>query len=195
MSKSKSTSLVPKRIDRIAKKAGAIARVKSKQSDLAHDIEISSRSAHEVSGFIIDITSDGSVTMRHKKGAGSSKQVVTTFTKNQIISFIGEVGEMGQALVDAYMPVQIIRGQTVKVKDDVMIATDIQTGEVTRVNTTVPGYDVRAVVDEAVAARKYGTPVATDKKKGSAPAKADKKSAKADKGGKDKKKKKTDENF
>lgn len=191
MSKSKSTSLVPKRIDRIAKKAGAIARVKSKQSDLAHDIEISTRGAHEVSGFIIDVTADGSVTIRHKKGAGSSKQIVSTFAKSQIITFIGEVGEMGQLLVDAYMPVQIIRGQTVKVKEDVMICTDIQTGEVTRVNTTIPGYDVAAVVDEAVAARKYGTPVATEKKKS--------KEEKSSKGGKAdkaaKKKKKSDENF
>lgn len=193
MSKSKNTSLVPKRIDRIAKKAGAIARVKSKQSDLAHDIEISARGAHEVSGFIIDVTSDGSVTIRHKKGAGSSKQVVTTFTKNQIITFIGEVGEMGQLLVDAYMPVQIIRGQTVKVKEDAMICTDIQTGEVTRVMTNIAGYDVRAVVDEAVAARKYGTPVATEKKKSGGKEEKSSKGGKADKAGK--KKKKSDENF
>ncbi|AXG67034.1 hypothetical protein HOU08_gp308 [Dickeya phage vB_DsoM_JA29] len=191
MAKSKSTSLVPKRIDRITKKAGAIAQVKSKQTDLAHDIEISTRGAHEVSGFVIETTADGSVTIRHKKGAGSSKQIVSTFTKNQIISFIGEAGEMGQLLVDAYMVVQVIRGQTVKVKDDVIVATDIQTGEVTRIATNIPGYDVRAIVDEAVASKKYGTPVASEKKKGA-------KAEKIAKGGKDKsgkKKKKSDENF
>ncbi|AXG66716.1 hypothetical protein JA33_311 [Dickeya phage vB_DsoM_JA33] len=192
MAKSKSTSLVPKRIERITKKAGAIAQVKSKQTDLAHDIEISTRGAHEVSGFVIEVTADDSVTIRHKKGAGSSKQIVSTFTKNQIISFIGEAGGMGQLLVDAYMVVQVIRGQTVKVKDDVIIATDIQTGEVTRIATNIPGYDVRAIVDEAVASKKYGTPIAVEKKKGAG------KVEKIAKGGKDKsgkKKKKSDENF
>ena len=193
MAKSKSTSLVPKRIERITKKAGAIAQVKSKQTDLAHDIEISTRGAHEVSGFVIEVTADDSVTIRHKKGAGSSKQIVSTFTKNQIISFIGEAGGMGQLLVDAYMVVQVIRGQTVKVKDDVIIGTDIQTGEVTRVSTNIPGYDVRAVVDEAVAARKYGTPVATEKKKSGGKEEKSSKGGKADKAGK--KKKKSDENF
>lgn len=189
---SKSTSLVPKRIDRIAKKAGAIARVKSKQTDLAHDIEISAHGAHEVSGFIIDAGTDGSVTLRHKKGAGSSKQVVSTFTKNQIISFIGEVGDTGQLLVSAYMPVSILRGQTIKAKEGVLICTDVQTGEITRIATDIPGFDVRAMVDEAVAARKYDMPLAIEKKKGG----VEKISAKAgkDKAGK-KKKKSSDENF
>lgn len=187
---SKSTSLVPKRIDRIAKKAGAIVQVKSKQTELAHDVIISSRGAHEVSGFIIDVTTDGSVTLRHKRGAGSSKQVVSTFTQNQIISFLGEAGEMGQLIVDAYMPVHIIRGQIVKAKDNMLICTDVQTGEVTRVATNVPGYDVAAQVDEAVAARKYDMPLPTEKKS---------KGDKAAKGGKPvagkKKKKSSDENF
>lgn len=190
MAKAQSTNIVPRRVDRIAKKAGAIIQVKSKLTDLAHDVIISARGAHEVSGFIIDVSSEGSVTLRHKRGAGSSKQVVSTFTKSQIISFLGEVGEFGQLLVDAYMPVQIIRGQTVKVKENEMICTDIQTGEITRVATNVAGYDVSAQVDEAVAAKKYDMPLPVEKK-----GKAEK-SVKSDKAGKGKKgKKASDENF
>jgi len=191
MAKNKSTAIaVPKRLDRIAKKAASIITQKAKQSELAHDIVISARQAVEISGYILEITAD-SITMRHKKGHGSSKQVVSTFNNSQIVSRIGEVGDIGLVLAIVHAPVQVITGQTVKVKDGVIVATDIQTGEVTHVRTDIAGFDVQAVVDEAVAARKYGTPVAVKKKKTD----GEKPSAKGDKKLVKKGKKKSDESF
>ncbi|WOL24569.1 hypothetical protein fHeYen902_223 [Yersinia phage fHe-Yen9-02] len=155
MSKVSSKSIVPTRLDRISKKSASIATGKAKASELPHDISISATQAHEVQGFILSIT-DNSVTLRHKRGFGSSKQIVSTFTSNQIIERVGDEGGVGQLLVVANMPVRELKGQKVSVKGNTITATDILSGEVTTINQNVPGFSVSMSVDESAAAKKYG---------------------------------------
>lgn len=191
VTKASNKSLVPTRLDRVLKKAASVATGKVKAQELPHDIVISATQAHEVSGFILSVT-DHAVTLRHKRGFGSSKQIVSTFTTNQIIERVGEADGVGQLLVVANLPVRELKGQKVTIKGDIIVATDINSGEVTTINKNIPGYSVAMSVDEAAAAKKYG--IADNSQKGKA-AKADK-SAKPAKAEKAKGKKKSkDEDF
>lgn len=191
-SSSKSTSLVPTRLERIAKKTGSISTNKASMSALPHDIVVTGLQATEVLGFLIAVSPEF-VTLRHKKGHGSSKQIVSTFSASRIIERIGTAGESGRLTVLANIPILTLSGQTVDVKGHVVTATDIQTGEQTVLHTNIPGYTVNLTVDETTAAKKYGYEAAGKSGKSSKPAKA----GKADKAApaKGKKKKSNDEGF
>ena len=169
----KSNSLVPTLAQRIAKKSGSISTSKVKPADLPHDILIESVHAVELIGFITDPT-DTSVTIRHKRGHGSSAQIVSTFGPNQILSVLGEAGTHGSVTALISAPIREYKGFTVKFVGNFIHATSVETGEVVQINTALPGYTVRPTVNETAAAKKYGT---------AAPVKA-KKADKADKGGK-----------
>ncbi len=184
----KSTSLVPSLASRIAKKSGSIATSKVKPSTLPHDILIETVQAVELIGFICDRTED-SVTIRHKRGHGSSAQIVSTFGPNQLLSVLGEAGQHGSVIALINAPVREYKGFTVKYSGAMLQATSVETGEVVQINTALPGYTVRPTVNENVAAKKYGTPAPTKAAKGDKSAKA----SKPVKAGK--KKKGSDEDF
>lgn len=173
----KSTSLVPTLAQRIAKKSGSIGTSKVKPSELPHDILIESVHAVELVGFITDRT-ETSVTIRHKRGHGSSAQIVSTFGMNQVLSVLGEAGSHGSVTALISAPVREYKGFKVKYIGAMIQATSVETGEVIHINTALPGHTVRPTVNETAAAKKYGTP---------APAKADKKD-KSEKSGKSVKK-------
>ncbi|ARW58962.1 hypothetical protein HOS33_gp322 [Erwinia phage vB_EamM_Y3] len=181
----KGTNLVPTIVSRIAKKAGSIGTTKVKPTDLPHDILIESVHASEIVGFITD-RSATSVTIRHKRGHGSSAQIVSTFGPGQLLTVLGEAGSHGQVRAIVTAPVCELKGYTVKFDGAIIIATSIETGEVINVNTNLPGYTVRATVNENAAAKKYGTAAPVKNKKVEKSDKAGK-SAKAIKGGKVKK--------
>lgn len=169
----KGTSLTPTLVSRIAKKSGSISTSKVKPADLPHDILIETVQAVELIGFITDRT-ENSVTIRHKRGHGSSAQIVSTFGPNQILSVLGEAGSHGSVIANISAPVREYKGFTVKFVGNFIHATSVETGEVVHINTALPGYNVRPTVNETAAAKKYGT---------AAPVKA-KKADKGDKGGK-----------
>ena len=169
----KNSSLVPTLAQRIAKKSGSIGTSKVKPSELPHDILIESVHAVELIGFITDRT-ENSVTIRHKRGFGSSAQIVSTFGPNQILSVLGEAGTHGSVTALISAPIREYKGFKVKFVGTMIHATSVETGEVVQINTALPGYTVRPTVNETAAAKKYGTP---------APAKAAKKD-KAEKSGK-----------
>ncbi|QYW03288.1 hypothetical protein pEaSNUABM14_00329 [Erwinia phage pEa_SNUABM_14] len=184
----KSTNLVPTLVSRIAKKSGSIGTSKAKATDLPHDILIESQHVVEIIGYITD-RSANHVTLRHKKGHGSSSQIVSTFGPGQLLTVLGEAGSHGSVRALITAPVCELKGFTIKYDGDTIIATSIETGEVIHVNTQLAGHTVRATVNETAAAKKYGTPAPGKGKKDAKPAKADK----AAKGGK--KKKGSDEDF
>ena len=170
----KSNSLVPTLAQRIAKKSGSISTSKVKPAELPHDILIESVHAVELIGFITDRT-DNSVTIRHKRGHGSSAQVVSSFGPNQLLTVLGEAGSHGSVRAMVSAPIVELKGFTVKFDGDTIIATSVETGEVINVNTALPGHTVRCSVSESAAAKKYGTAAPAKSKKAD---KADKKSAK-----------------
>lgn len=172
----KSTSLVPSRLDRIAKKTGSISNVRTSMNSLPHDIIVSGRQAVEVPGYLLSVT-DESVTIRHKRGHGSSKQIISTYSANEIIERVGVAGGVGSLTVVMESPVRTLHGQIITVKGNVITARDVQTGEITTLHNNIPGYTVRLVVDESVAAKKY----AIDTSKNSGKASKDKKSGKKSK--------------
>lgn len=150
----KGTNLTPTLVSRIAKKSASISTNKVKPSDLPHDIIIEAVQAVELIGYIAD-RNDNSVTIRHKKGHGSSSQLVSTFGQNQIISVLGNAGEHGSVLALIPTPVRVYQGFTLKFSGDTIIATSIETSEVIHINTRVPGHTVRCTVNETAAAKKY----------------------------------------
>lgn len=184
---SKNTNLTPTLVSRIAKKSGSISTSKVKSSDLPHDIVIEALQAVEIIGFITDRT-ENSVTIRHKRGFGSSAQIVSTFGPNQILSVLGEAGSHGAVVANIIAPVREYKGFKVKYVGNMIHATSVETGEVIHINTALPGFNVRPTVNENAAAKKYGTSAPEKAKKGAKPAKADKKA-------KGKKAKGSDEDF
>ncbi|QZE58891.1 hypothetical protein pEaSNUABM28_00334 [Erwinia phage pEa_SNUABM_28] len=164
MAKAPKTSLTPTLVSRIAKKSGSIGTSKVKPSDLPHDIVMETVLPVELIGFITDRT-ENSVTIRHKKGHGSSAQIVSTFGPNQLLSVLGEAGSHGSVIALINAPVREYKGFNVKYKGSTLIATSVETGEVVEVNTALPGITVRATVNETAAAKKYGTPLPTKAKK------------------------------
>ena len=160
----KSSNLSPTLISRIQKKSGSIGTSKAKPSELPHDILIETVQAVELIGFITDRT-ENSVTIRHKRGHGSSAQVVSTFGPNQTLSVLGEAGGHGSVIALINAPVREYKGFTIKYKGATIVATSVETGEVIEVNTALPGFTVRATVNATAAAKKYGTPAPTKAKK------------------------------
>ena len=169
----KSTNLIPTIVSRIAKKSGSISTTKVKATELPHDIIVETQHVVEIIGFITD-RSANHVTLRHKRGHGSSAQIVSTFGPNQILSVLGEAGTHGSVTALISAPIREYKGFTVKYVGNFIHATSVETGEVVQINTALPGYTVRPTVNETAAAKKYGT---------AAPVKA-KKADKAEKGGK-----------
>lgn len=190
MAKASKTSLVPTLVSRIQKKSGSIGTSKVKPSDLPHDILIESVHAVELIGFITDRT-DNSVTIRHKRGHGSSAQIVSTFGPNQTLAILGETGTHGSVIAQISAPVREYKGFKIKYVGNMIHATSIETGEVIHINTNLPGYTVRPTVNETAAAKKYGIAAPAKVKKGDKGAKP----AKADKKAKGGKKKGGDEDF
>ncbi|QQO90479.1 hypothetical protein pEaSNUABM5_00337 [Erwinia phage pEa_SNUABM_5] len=170
MSKSTAVS-APTRTDRLSKKLGSIATSLAKSSAMPHDIIITATQVHEVPGFITELTSD-SVTIRHKKGHGSSSQVLSTFPLSQVIERVGEAGGHGSLTVIGNVPVRILKGQAVQVKGGQILATDFESKEVTVINTAIPGVSVSMSVNESAAAKKYNIAAPTKAKKSDKPAKA-----------------------
>lgn len=181
----KGTNLVPTLVSRIAKKSGSIGTSKVKPSDLPHDVVIETVQAVELMGFITDRT-ENSVTIRHKRGHGSSAQIVSTFGPNQLLSVLGEAGGHGSVIALINAPVREYKGFNVKFKGTTIVATSVETGEQVEVNTNLQGFTVRATVNETAAAKKYGTPAPTKNKK--ADKSSDKKAGKTLKAGKPSKK-------
>lgn len=176
----KTSNLIPTLVSRIAKKSGAISTTKIKPSEYPHDILIESVHAVELIGFITDRT-ENSVTIRHKRGSGSSAQVISTFGPNQTLSVLGEAGGHGSVIALINSPIREYKGFKVKYKGNFIIATSIHTGEVIEINTALPGYTVRASVAESVATKKYGVEApskASKQDKSDKPAKAGKKAKK-----------------
>lgn len=162
---SKSTAVAtPTRTDRISKKMGSIATSLAKASAMPHDIVINATQVYEVPGFITELTSD-SITIRHKKGHGSSSQVLSTFSLTQVIERVGEAGSHGSITVISNVPVRQLKGQAVQVKGNQILATDFETKEVTVINTNVPGVSVSMSVNESAAAKKYNIAAPTKGKK------------------------------
>ncbi|QZE58204.1 hypothetical protein MPK70_gp328 [Erwinia phage pEa_SNUABM_33] len=161
----KGTSLAPTLASRIAKKSGSISTSKVKPAELPHDILIETVQAVELIGFITDRT-DNSVTIRHKKGHGSSAQIISTFGPNQILSILGDAGQHGSVTALVNAPVREYKGFTVKYVGAMIHATSVETGEVIHINTALPGFNVRPTVNENAAAKKYGTAAPTKAKKG-----------------------------
>lgn len=155
-------ALVQTRISRIIKKSKGISDSKTPQTALPHDITIEAIAPQELSGFILAIGPD-SITMRHKRGAGSSKQIVSTFPNNTVLQRVGEANDYGQVTVVRAHQVFELKGQLVEMSGDTILATDIQTGEVTHINTAIPGHTVSMVVDEVSAAKKYDLSASTKK--------------------------------
>lgn len=170
----KSTNLIPTIVSRIAKKSGSISTTKVKATELPHDIIVETQHVVEIIGFITD-RSANHVTLRHKRGHGSSAQVVSTFGPNQLLTVLGEAGSHGSVRAMVSAPIVELKGFTVKFDGDTIIATSVETGEVINVNTALPGHTVRCSVSESAAAKKYGTAAPAKSKKAD---KADKKSAK-----------------
>jgi len=172
MSKSTAVS-APTRTDRLSKKLGSIATSLAKSNAMPHDIVISAVQVHEVPGFITELTSD-SVTIRHKRGHGSSAQVLSTFPLSQVIERVGDVGTHGSITVIGNVPVRILKGQAVQVKGSQILATDFDSKEVTVINTAVAGVSVSMSVNESAAAKKYNIAAPTKGKKADKAAKAGK---------------------
>lgn len=181
----KNTSLVPTRVDRAAKKTSSISTVRAKAEKMPHDVTISAVQAVEIQGFILEIT-DFHISIRHKRGHGSSKQIVSTFPLNAVIERVGVAGEAGQILVMTHAPVRTLSGQYISIKGNTITATDALNGEVTTLTSNVEGVTVSLQVDETAAAKKYGYEAGSAKKT---------KSVKSDKPAKGKKSKKSDEGF
>ncbi|AQT28789.1 hypothetical protein YOLOSWAG_320 [Erwinia phage vB_EamM_Yoloswag] len=180
MAKSTSTALVaPTRINRISKKSGSISQSAAKASQMPHDVTITATQVYDVQGFITELTAD-SVTIRHKRGFGSSAQVLSTFPRSQVIELVGDTGTFGSLSVLGNVPVRTLKGQLLSFKGTQVIATDFDTKEVTVLNTTVPGVSITYAVNETAAAKKYGIAAPTKGKKADAKAAP----AKAAKGGK-----------
>lgn len=174
----------PTRIERISKKLGSLATSSAKANAMPHDIVISATQVYEVQGFITELTAD-SVTLRHKRGHGSSAQVLSTFPLSQVIERVGDTGTYGSIVVINNTPVRTLKGQTVSIKGSSIIATDFETKEVTVINTAIPGVAVSMSVNETAAAKKYNIEAPKKNKSGDKSSKSDKaakgKSAKAGK--------------
>lgn len=78
------------------------------------------------------------ITVRRKKGYGSSKVLETMISKSDIIEITGE-GVGSPAIVRAVADVQEVKLQHQKVKRSGawLVCTDIETGEISRINTAV----------------------------------------------------------
>lgn len=162
---SKTTAIaVPTRTDRISKKLASIATSLAKSTAMPHDIVINATQVYEVPGFITELTSD-SITIRHKRGHGSSAQVLSTFPLSQVIERVGEAGKHGSITVINNSPVRVLKGQTVQIKGTQILATDFDTKEVTVINTNVAGVTVSMTVNETAAAKKYNIAAPTKAKK------------------------------
>lgn len=189
MAKNTSNSLVPSRVERIAKKTASIGTGRVKAEKMPHDITVSGIVAQEIQGFIVEIT-ESHLSLRHKAKSGSSKQVVTTFPMANVIERVGVAGEAGQVTVLTHSAIRELKGQYVTVKGNEIIATDVQNGETTVFNNNIPGITIHLQVDETVAAKKYGYEAGKGDSKKSSKSKAEKPAK-----GKAKKSKKSDEGF
>lgn len=146
--------LVATRKERILKKNKSISSTEVSMDQLPHDILVTATMPVEVPGFIVARTSDG-LTMRHKRGAGSSKQIVSTFPNSNVVQVLGDEGEYGSVIVVRDAVVLELKGQLVEVHGSTIIATDVTTGEQTHLNSGVQGVNIAMTVDEASAAKKY----------------------------------------
>lgn len=155
MAKEKGNNLSVTRMARVEKKLGALSRDVLAKKQLPHDIQVYAVQVRDVSGIIMESDAD-SIVMRHKRGAGSSKVVVTTFPRSRVVEEIGEAGGAGMLSIYARTMVRELKGQLVSISGTMIICKDIQTGEVTRLNNAVAGVDIEMVVDETSASKKYG---------------------------------------
>lgn len=155
MAKEKGNNLSVTRMARVEKKLGSLSRDLLAKKQLPHDIQVYAVQVRDVSGVILESDAD-SIVMRHKRGAGSSKVVVTTFPRSRVVEEIGEAGGPGLLSIYARTLVRELKGQIVVISGTMIICKDIQTGEVTRLNNAVVGVEIEMVVDETSAAKKYG---------------------------------------
>lgn len=160
----KTNSLSVTRMARVEKKLGALSRDILSKKQLPHDIQIYANQVRDISGVIMESDSD-SVVMRHKKGSGSSKVIVTTFPRNRIVEEIGEAGGPGLLSVLGRTLVRELKGQLVTMSGSLIMCKDIQTGEVTRLNNGVDGVEIEMSVDENNANKKYSEFLGKEKPK------------------------------
>ena len=154
MAKEKGNKLALTRMSRVEKKLGSMNRDVLEKKQLPHDIQVYATQVRDISGVILESDAD-SIVMRHKRGAGSSKVVITTFPRSRVVEEIGEAGGPGMLSVYARTVVRELKGQLVAVSGNMIICKDVQTGEVTRLNNDVTGVEIEMVVDETSAAKKY----------------------------------------
>lgn len=175
MAKEKGNSLSITRMSRVEKKLGSISREVLAKKQLPHDVLVYAAQVRDISGVILSSDAD-SVVLRHKRGAGSSKVVISTFPRSRVVEEIGEEGGAGLVSIYGRTLVRELKGQLVTVSGTMIICKDVQTGEVTRLNSAVAGVDIEMVVDETSAAKKYA-----DVMEGSAKSSKAKKSTKTKK--------------
>jgi hypothetical protein len=173
---SKGGTLVPTRVDRIAKRVKTDI-VSVKMASIPHTISVQAAQIVEVPGFILDANKD-TVTLRHRARAASSKQIITRYARANIIELLGAAGGPGQVMVRQNVELRRLPGQLVRFEGDVIIATDAKSGEVTEFRQTANA--VVTVIAEDV---KPGDGAKAGKDKKPAKAEADKKPA-GKKGGK-----------
>lgn len=93
---------------------------------------------------------DSSIMVRRKKGYGSSKVLEVMISKNDVLEITG-AGVGHEAIIRAVAQVQEIKLQHQKVKrqGDWVICTDVETGEVSRINTRAHGAEISIVGEDA----------------------------------------------
>lgn len=142
----------PSRLDKHSTKLERLGTTKlnPKQIEgLDATVKVTTRLPVQVNGFILASDADG-VTIRQAKGSGSSKPVVKNYPRADILSELGEVNGPGQLLAFLETEVRelVIRRASVAFEGNEVIATDNDTGDVIRINRSIPGVNVEVVAVE-----------------------------------------------
>ena len=142
----KGGSLVPTRVDRIAKRVKTDI-VSLMMDSVPHTISVQAAQIVEIPGFVLAATPT-TITLRHRARAASSKQIITRFPRSSVIEFLGAAGGPGQVMVRQNVELRRLPGQLVKFDGDVIIATDAKSNEVTEFRQTA--YATVTVIAEDV---------------------------------------------
>lgn len=144
--KAKQRELVPTRTSRLHNKSAvavgaAVAKLFS--------VVLTYRKPEQFAAVLLS-EDDHSIMVRRKKGYGSSKVLEVMISKSDVLE-ITTAGVGHEAIIRAVAQVQEMKLQHQKVKrqGDWVLCTDVETGEVTRINTRASGAEISIIGEDA----------------------------------------------
>lgn len=143
------------RTSRIAKAEGRVAKLGSTKlsakqiSGLDATVKVTTVQPTQVQGFIL-ASDDTGVILRQAKSSGSSKPAVKHYLRGDILAETGEVNSVGvlTVMMESDVTGLSLRRANVSFEGNEVVATDNDTGDVLRINRSIPGIKVDVVAIE-----------------------------------------------